>query len=94
MKILALSSTRAEAMHLTAGEEYDLPLTVAEQLIAIGRATPAAPQFPSSPRLWQRFTDHSGQRWIYRQPRDPDGTFSPDDITTPRDEAAPDWFRE
>lgn len=94
MKILTLSNTRAEGMHLTAGQEYDLPPTAVQQLIAIGRATPAAPQFPPSPRLWQQFTDQSGRRWIYRQPRDADGKFSSDDTTTPVSEAAPDWFRE
>lgn len=94
MKILALSNTRAEGQHLAVGQEYDIPAPTAEQLIAIGRAIPTAPQFPPNPRLWQQFTDQLGRRWIYRQPRDADGTFRSDDITTAVDEAAPDWFSE
>lgn len=48
---------------------------------------------PSHPTRGQTFLAPDGSRWVYQQPRDPDGQFRSDDPVTPEDEAAFTWVR-
>jgi hypothetical protein len=49
-------------------------------------------EWPANPERFQTVTTPDGKTWVFDQPRDPDGTFTSDDLSTLKIESAMRWI--
>lgn len=74
--------------YLSNGEVFDHKVITRQVTIK----TPPEYDVPTDPKRFDTFTAPDGTKWIFDQPRNPDGTYASNDPLTPEIESALAWY--